>query len=239
MKVDYVTMCCPKDIRKLRDNHEFDKRVTSHEYPFHDYLVIRQRCGNDFDDVVFTAKEYRSEDYPNILDEFGLHDHPTADRMTGGVTGRHYWKHHCINHLIGLKESTADYIVFSDCDCRILDQPFEDSWITRGIELLRKYKNILMVTPSDGGDVHDKLIVKTYGTVRLHQIATQQLFLCNRTRLMSIDFNTPCNKESPVPGGIMKEYYFMLEGIMWRFMRKHGLYRAILPEAWTYKHDGW
>src|SRR4030043_1857075 len=122
MKVDFFTFCCPKDIIRLSKPGELTNRVNSHGFPFNTVNVIRQRCAHDFDDIVFSSPdfpitEWRSEDFPFILQEYGLPEvDELADELTHGPTGPHYWKNHITNHLTGLKVSRADYIVFSDCD---------------------------------------------------------------------------------------------------------------------------
>ena len=238
--VDFITFVCPKDIRRLHDNHEFDKRMSSHDFEFNDFHVIRQRCGNDFDDVVFTAKEHRSEDYPNILQDFGISESAKAEEMTHGPSGAHYWKWHVINHLIGLQVSTADYIVFQDCDCRMVSNgEFGDPWIPRGIDLLNHYPEILIVAPSDGGHEQVNTIYDPKGVIRLTQTVSQQMFLCDRKVLSKINFDVPWDWEFTAPGGPMAEFYYMLEGRMWRYMNKYRLFRAMLPETWRYWHDGW
>jgi hypothetical protein len=184
----------------------------------------------------YASMELESEDYPDILTKYKIpEDDPIADEMTHGSTAPHYWRWHCINHLIGLDVSRAIYVVFSDADCRIKESPPGRSWVDEGIKLLEKYNDILIVSPSDGGHMAEKRI----GSVRLTQNVSQQVFLCNRIRLNRIDFAIPWNWEYTAPGGPFQEYYYMLEGRMWRYMHKHGLYRAILPKQWRYWHDQW
>jgi hypothetical protein len=77
------------------------------------------------------------------------------------------------------------------------------------------------------------------GGVRLTQNVSQQMFLCNRAKLVGIDFDVPWNWEFTAPGGPMQEYYYMLEGRMWRYMHHNNMWRAILPKKWRYWHDAW
>ena len=238
MSVDFITFCCPKDIHRLYVSGELESRVRSHGYNFQYAHVIRQRCA-DIEIAEYIPQLphliHRSEDHPNILSEFGIPENDLiADHWTHGPNAAHYWKWHVINHLIGLKVSTADYIVFSDCDCRIKSQP--DSWVNKGIDLLHRFPKILIVSPSDGGHMAESMLP---GGVRLTQNVSQQVFLCERERLKSIDFNVPWNWEFTAPGGPMQEYYYMLEGRIWRYMHHNSLYRAILPKQWRYWHDAW
>jgi hypothetical protein len=237
--VDFFTFCCPKDIVRLAQPGELTNRVLSHGFPFASVNVIRQRCANDFDDIVFSSDrfsvtEYRSEDFPDILKRFHVEENnPLADELTHGPSGPHYWRNHVTNHLTALVISKADYIVFSDCDCRIEHQV--SSWVNTGIDILKHYKDVLIVCPSDGGDMAEK----RYGNIRLTQNVSQQLFLCERRRFMHIDFDAPWNGVMDAPGGPFQEYYFLMEGRIWRWLRAHGLYRALLSSEFRYWHDQW
>lgn len=241
-KVDFATFCCPKDIRRLAAPGELYSRVRSHLYHFDNVFVVRQRCRGEFDDVVFSSPEFAvtelcSEDYPDILTTFGIKDDPKADEMTHGPTAPHYWKWHVINHLIVSYESKADYIVFSDADCRILKQ--FDTWIDVAIRALSLWPQILIVSPSDGGTMAEMIIGGFHGGLRLTQNISQQMFIVNRNRFLSIDFDDVWNGIMDAPGGPFQEYYYLLEGRLWRYMKNHGLYRAILPDKWRYWHDQW
>lgn len=237
MTVDFVTFCCPKDIRRLYAPNELKYRVESHGFPFNRIVVVWQRCGDmgmpDSSGVVHDV--IRSEGHPHILSEFGIPEMDAlADEYTHGPKASHYWKWHVINHLIGLKVSVADYVVFSDCDCRMESQP--SSWVDKGIKVLQMHKDVLIVAPSDGGHMAERRLP---GGIRLTQNVSQQVFLCERERLKGIDFNVPWDWEFLAPGGPMQEYYYMLEGRIWRYMHHNGLYRAILPVRWRYWHDQW
>lgn len=235
MSVDLITFCCYKDIDRLHDPGEMEKLVNSHAYQFNNVYLVYQNCRGikrrKLPDWVIPIE---SEDHPMILTEFGISlPQDDAEHYTHGPSAAHYWKWHVINHLIGLKVSQADYIVFSDCDCRIKSQP--TSWIPEGLQLLQ-HQDILIVSPSDGGSMAERLL--THG-VRLTQNVSQQLFLCNRERLKAVNFDVPWNWEFLAPGGPMQEYYYMLEGRLWRYMHHNQLYRAILPEQWRYWHYQW
>jgi len=235
--VDFFMHTCPKDIKRLAAPDEFWLRVHSHGYVFNSINLVRQRCGNDFDDISFAnpyVTEWRSEDFPDILQEFGLPDYDErAEFHTVGPAAPHYWKHHVINHLIGLKVSKADYIVFSDCDCRMLKQP--TSWVYHAIGILQQYPDVLIVSPSYG----TAFVEEMRGDICLTMLISQQLFCCERERFSKIDFNVPWNYEFECVTKPHPVYYYMLEGRMWRYMQKHGLYRARLPEEWSYEHDAW
>ena len=221
-KVDFCTYCCEKDREKLQEH--FESHVNSHHYNFDNKYVIHQRC--DFIKVNAERVRINEGDYEEILSNQGINpDNEQADKYTHGWTGPHYWKHHTVNHLMALHSSTANYIVLSDSDCYIKTQPVNQSWIKKGIDKLKSDKSILVVSPSDGGQE------------RKTQTMSQQLFLCDRNRLLDIDFDLPF--EGFKDGGPFQEYYFMLEGRIGRYMEKHNLFRYILDQRYRYWHSQW
>lgn len=244
-RADFVTFCHWRDWERLSAPDELQRRIDSHRYTFGEKIVVKQRLRDVPESHRATfpeaTKVVESEDYPDVMRKYGLPDEDTkADEMTHGPSAPHYWKWHCINHLIGLETATAPYVVFSDSDCRIERSPDNPSWVDVGINLLSKYREILIVGPSDGGQMAERRInEKGVGIVRLTQNVSQQMFLCERERLKQINFNVPWNWEFLAPGQPFAEYYYMLEGRLWRYMNKFGLYRAILPDTWRYWHDGW
>lgn len=237
-KVDLITFVWKGDVARLAVPGELGRRVKSHEYPFDNVILVKQRLRDELDfhfNFPDATMVVESEDFPTILEDYKIKpDQPIADDMTHGPTALHYWKWHVINHLIGLTVSKADYVVFSDADCRIQHQPMR-SWVDKGIEVLNRYNEVLIVGPSDGGTMAERRI----GNLRLTQNISQQMFICNRLRLSSIDFDVPWNWEFTAPGGPMQEYYYMMEGRLWRYMHHNNLWRAILPEQWRYWHDQW
>lgn len=234
--VDLITFCCPKDIARLHAVGELEALHGSHHYTFDEFILVYQRCEGFPTPHLSWVTQVKSEDHPDILREFRFgEDQSAADTYTHGEKAAHYWKWHVINHLIGLKVSTADYIVFSDCDCRMINQP-DMSWVKQGIHYLETYPQILIVSPSDGGSMAERLLP---GGVRLTQNVSQQMFLCRRDQMKNIDFDLPWNWEFLAPGGPMQEYYYMLEGRIWRYMAHHNMWRAILPEKWRYWHFQW
>ena len=244
MSVDFITFCHWRDYQRLAAPGELKRRVESHKYPFREVIVVRQRLRDveDARNVHFpdATREVESEDHPAILSEYGLPDEDQiADEKTHGPTAPHYWKWHCINHLIGLKVSTADYVVFSDSDCRIQSSPPGKSWVEAGMQVLSERREVLIVCPSDGGQMAERRIKVGNIPLRLTQNVSQQMFICERERLRQINFNIPWNWEFTAPGGPFAEFYYMLEGRIWRYMHHNGLYRALLPDAFRYWHDMW
>jgi len=244
-QADFITFCHWRDYKRLAAVGELQARVKSHDYPFKDIIVVRQRLrdveGADAVTFPYATREVESEDYPHILEEYGLPEvDEIAEEKTHGPTAPHYWKWHVINHLIGLNVATAPYIVFSDSDCRIVNTRPGFSWVEAGIRILEQHPEVLIVGPSDGGSMAERRIrVPQVGVVRLTQNVSQQLFICNRERFKDIDFNVPWNWGYLAPGGPMQEYYYMLEGRIWRYMHIRDFYRGILSDTWRYWHDQW
>jgi len=237
MTVDFATYCCKKDVDKLRAN--FIDHVHSHNYNFDNVHLIYQRITPDKEDwknyvwdVTVNHNDYiihhliKERDYTKILRSYGIKSvNEEADKYTHGWNHSHYWRHHCVNHLVALRESKADYIVLCDADCHIKNQPAGESWVNKGIDILQKKKNILVVSPSDGS------------ATQITQTMSQQIFICERERLAGIDFDLPFTGFKD--GGPMAEYYFMLEGRIGRYMEANDLYRHILDARWRYWHLGW
>ena len=129
--VDYFTFCHSKDVHRLYENVE--NHVNSHGYQFNKVNIIHQRIpagGLQINYSNFTAylHEIRDEHIDEILKRWGInHDDKEAEQYTHGSSGPHFYKYHCVNHLKGLEESKADYIVFSDSDCYIKSQPENDN----------------------------------------------------------------------------------------------------------------
>lgn len=222
MEVDFFTYCCHKDKEKLMS--VLYDHVKSHRYDFNSVNVVFQRTPIRKSDN-FNSYYISEDDYDNILLKNGINpNNEEAEDYTHGWAAAHYYKHHLVNHLKALNESTADYIVLADADCYIKDQP--SSWVTKGINILQNNKSILVVSPSDG----TKLAHQT-------QNMSQQVMLVERKRLLEIDFDLPF--EGFKEGGPMQEYYFMLEGRIGRYMEKNNLYRYMLSSQFRYWHFGW
>lgn len=235
IKVDFITFCHPGDMDRLHRSGVLKTIVQTHNYFFDNVIVVHQNCrGLTYTPFDFPVRIVESESHPNILTEYGLPEHDEkADHYTHGPTAPHYWKKHVINHLIGAKVSDADFIMFTDSDCYIRNQDPNLPWIVQGIDILKTWqRDVLTVCPSDGGMMAEKMIPPA----RLTQNNSQQMFLIERERFNQIDFAIPWDWEFLAPAGPFQEYYYMLEGRIWRYMHKHNLYRAILPRTWRYWH---
>lgn len=230
--VDFITFCHPPHLEKLHAPGVLGEIVKSHRYPFNEIFVIHQRCAGMRYRIITECQSVPAvvptEEFSTILRDFGIkEDNPDAEHYTHGPNAAHYWKWHCINHLIGLIVTGADYVVFSDCDC-IMRRNEPTTWIVEGMDWLEHNPGTLIVSPNDGGDK------------RLTRNVSQQLFLCNVKRMRKIDFDLPWNGKFDAPGGPMQEYYFMLEGRIGRYLTKTRFCRLVLgPEHRYWHHNPW
>lgn len=223
--VDLVTMCCPKDIYHTYAG--WDALVGSHKYPFRDVMLIRQRCrGIDAGTLDPSVRIVESEDYPDIFDDYGIDvDDPDVLRVEAR-DNRYFWKYHSMNHFIGLKVSSADYIAFTDCD-NLLDGDVEgNSWVDRGMHILQSQPGALMICPNQSGP-------RQRGDQRV-KVISQCMFLCERQRFLNLDYNVPC------PSGVeLNNFYLQFEGRLWRYCQKHDVYRVMLGWPPLMKHLAW
>lgn len=242
MTVTLATHCHSRDLPRLHAPGVLEELIGCHGYPFDEILVVHQRCG----DLPYTAPaddriqviNIAESQYLTILEAFGIpHNDPALSEITHGWNWQWYYEHHCVNHCREILAATSDYIVFSDADCRIINQPEGRSWVQRGIEILESDPRVFVVAPSDGG--HEFTEQWPDGT-RLTQTMSQQLFMGRTVQLYNMDFtNLQWDGKFDAPYGPMQEFYGMFEGWLWRFMRANGLYRAVLPEQWRYWHSEW
>jgi hypothetical protein len=261
MKIDFATFVYWADVNKLHAEGVLAKMVRGHGYPFSNVIVVHQRCrdivrGKDGEIRYEGAKSIRpildipnlvfvqTEDSPNILTEFRIPENdPDADFWTHGPKSAHYWKWHVINHLNAVKASNADYIVFSDSDITMVKNG-PPSWVEKGVECLKKYPEVFMVSPDEGGAEVDRAVPEG----RMVKTVSQQIFLVDRKRFMEANFAVPYDSsalhEDPskrkstklAPFGPLQEFYFMLEGRIWRWIDSQGLYRLMLKPQWRYWH---
>lgn len=246
--VTFATHCHSRDLPRLyAPDHTVEPEMTvleeligTHNYPFAEIQIVHQRCGDLPFNPLPGSKVIRIEekDYPYILGRFGIpHRDPVLSELTHGWTGPHYYEHHCVNHCAHLLNASSDYILFSDADCRMIAQPEGQSWVTKAIEILRQYPEVLIVAPSDGGHEFNRMLPDG---VRLTQTVSQQIFLAERRALLEMDFtHLPWDGQFRAPYGPFQEFYGLFEGHLWRWMDQHGLYRAVLPESFRYWHGQW
>lgn len=240
--VTMATHCHARDLPRLHASGVLEEIINCHAYDFQEILVIHQRCG----DLPYVLPEgygiqvidIREEDYPIILGAFGIpHKDPALSEITHGWNGPHYYEHHCVNHCKEIIEAHGDYILFSDADCRIINQPAGKSWVSEAIRILQNHPEVLIVSPSDGGHEFDRMLPD--GT-RLTRTVSQQIFVGERLNLFEMEFSDlKWDGQFNAPYGPFQEFYGMFEGHLWRWMEKHNLYRAVLPEQFRYWHREW
>lgn len=238
--VSLCTHCHARDLPRLHAPGVLEDLIASHQYNFDEIIVVHQRCGDLTYHHPFNIKNLRvvsieEKDYDRILVQFGMNPNDTRlDEITHGWSWQWYWKHHCVNHLTEILESKSDYIVFNDADCRIKSQPM--SWVHKAIALLEEFPEIFMVSPSEGG--HDFMMQLVDGT-RLLQMTSQQLFIARAKDMKALDFTNYQWDGTFIKGGPFQEFYGLFEGWLYRWMKAHNLYRAVLPVSWRYWHDEW
>ena len=228
--VAFATHCHPPHLERLHKEGVLLDILKSHAHPFNEIIIVHQRCrGIPYRPIAEVEhRVIESEDYyPQIFAEYGIKwTDPVADKWTHGQGAAHFWEAHVLNHLIELKETTCDYIVFSDCDCLIIESPETPSWVEYGISILEERPTVFCVSPNDGSDA------------RYTQNMSQQCFLVNRQRMLDEPLNLEWNGKFDAPGGPMQEYYFMLEGRIGRLLTTKGYYRYVLRKEYRYWHYG-
>lgn len=224
--VTLATFCHPPHAVKLHRPGALRAMVESHRYPFCEIIVVQQRCrGIQYDPFDYPARILESEDYyPQIFAEYGIKwPDPVLDELTHGSDAAHFWENHTMNHLIGLKEAKGDYIVFCDCDCKIIASDPHMSWVDKGIQILRGQRRVFCVSPNDGAGE------------RAIQIMSQQVFMVEAARMRSEPIGMEWDGKF-IHGGPFQEYYGMMEGRIGRVLTSQGLYRHVLSNKWRWWH---
>lgn len=226
--VTFSTYCHPPHLPKLHKEGVLENIIATHNYPFDEIIVVHQRCkGLEYRPFGISVRLLETEDYyPQIFAEYGIKwPDPVADEWTHGPGAAHFWEAHCMNHLIVGKEAHSEYIVFSDCDCRMIKNG-PPSWIEIGIKELQRSQSNILISPSDGGGE------------RSTQNMSQQLFMMRKDAFMELDWRQPWNGKFDAPGGPFQEYYHLIEGRIGRHLTSHNKYRKVLSDNWRYWHDG-
>ena len=233
MTVELVTYCYPPVLRRAYAG--LAALVDSFKYKFDGVTLIRQRCrGMDAGELSYPCRIIETEDYPweDICGEFGLNaEDSDAERATATIPYRgkiYYWKYLLINQFIGLKESTADYMVFLDCDYVLVGDTSEDSWVDRGLRKLQSDPSIFMVGPYTGEDIE--------GDFKTQNIS-QVIMLFERQRLLNLNYNLP------IPAGNHTDfkaiYVHVFEGRLWRHAIWNEEYRGVLAGPPRALHHDW
>jgi hypothetical protein len=228
MKVDFATFCHAGDAHRLHKLGQLKKQVESNNYQFNKVYVIHQRCDPfDYKFPLFwdflnmPVEVIVIRDFDEILKTFAIN---LTGQYTSATDKAHHWKVHTVNHLAAIQRTDADYIVFADNDCWMVRQPTGQSWIDRGIELLRRH-DCFIVSPNDGEPE------------RKTQRMSQQMFMTRVNKFRHADFNQPgWDGNVHVQGGPMPEYWAMLEGRMELYCRMAGMWRYVLGPEYRYWH---
>lgn len=213
--------------------------AAAHDWNFQNIILVQQNI--PVKQQVPCVTLVNTADFPGLFKEFNLEHDPEADRWTSG--SKYVWRNHVMNHLCGAKVSTADYLLFSDNDCT-MNKSEKASWVGVAIECLEKYPDVLLVCPDEGG--HECLEKVPEG--RKVQTCSQQLFLIKRETFLNLDFCVPFDgsvfEDDPAlrkstkkaPFDPFRQFYYCLEGRIWRYMDKYQKRRLILNPDWRYTH---
>jgi len=246
MTVSFITFCHPpRYVKRLHEPGVLRGMVESHQWPFDEVIVVHNQCrAADYDPFDYPCKtvDLPREAFDPLLLRFGVQPlDARCEEITHGEGAAHWWKVHVVNHLCGLENTGADYVVFADCDTRMVSQPEERSWVEEAIYLLDAYPHLLIVGPGDGGEAGGSMAEGGWiGRARLTQNVSQQLFCCRGDQFRrNVDFDAMWDGKMNAPGGPFQEFYCLLEGRLWRHMRWTGTWRAILPDRWRYYHNSY
>ena len=225
--VSFATHCHPPHLERLHKEGVLLDILKSHAFPFDEVLIVHQNCrGIPYRPITeIRHRVIESEDYyPQIFAEYGIKwPDPELDVLTHGLGAAHFWEAHTQNHLIELKEATGEYIVFADCDTKIIRSGVR-SWVEEGIAVLRNNPMVFCVSPNDGANG------------RLTREMSQQLFLVNAGRMRAGPLGLPWNGKFDAPAGPMQEFYGMLEGRIGRLLAEKHWYRYVLSDQHRYWH---
>lgn len=219
LKVDFATFCYTGDSHRLYAPGQLKRQVESNNYDFDKIIIVHQMWkANDYDGLLrsfdIDANDYeflpymvyQITDIDEVLKSFNI---DLEGQYRSATDSHHTWKVHVVNHLAAIQMSKADYIVFADNDCWMVDQPEGESWVDAGIKLLKNNVDIFIVSPNDGE-------LERY-TTRF----SQQMFLARVHEFRNADFNQPgWDGNVNIPGGPMPEYWGMLEGRMELYCRQ-------------------
>lgn len=221
--VDFCTFCYAGDAHRLHKLGQLEKQVSSNGYNFHRVIIIYQLCNPDnyeYPRCSYQTYQVTIGDIDAILKSSGID--LNREQYSSSIDKHHTWKQHAVNHLMAVNMSQSDYIVFADNDCWMIKQP--DSWVARGIEILKQNPDIFIVSPNDGEES------------RLTQTISQQMFMTRTKEFRNIDWNQPGFSGNVRDYPEMPEYHAMAEGRIHHYCKANNKYRYVLPPDYRYWH---
>ncbi len=225
---DFSTFCYEGDMLRLHSPGQLKKQVESNDYDFNQIIVVHQNCKPpsyyfnfpDYEDANIICPQISHID--DVLSDFNI---KLEGQYQSPTDKHHTWKPHVVNHLTAIQQTQAEYIVFADNDCWIRLQPDNDSWVEKGIDILKANNNIFIVSPNDGEPE------------RITRRMSQQMFLVRVDDFRNMDFNQPgWDGNTDIPGGPMPEYHAMLEGRMHHYCKHTNRNRYVLGSEYRYWH---
>lgn len=228
-RTDFATFCHKGDVHRLHAPGQLKKQVESNSFEF-DWIHILYQGINyadyDYNKAYSDCKFKRSVSSVMNIDRelggFGIDF--WSPQYVSDIDKVHTWKNHVVNHIATIQNTHADYIVFADNDCWIVNQPEGKSWVDFGIQMLQSNRDIFIVSPNDGEPERT--------TLRM----SQQMFLVKVDEFRNADFNQPGYSGNPKDYDTMPEYHAMLEGRMEYHCRQSGQYRYVCPAQYRYWH---
>ncbi len=221
--VDFATFCYSGDAERFHAPGQLQRQVWSNTYPFDNVIVVYQNYNiKTYESLGIYAKRILIADIDYELSSFGID--VDKHQYVSHTDKAHTWKNHVVNHVVAIRNTCADYIVFADNDCWMVKQPEGKSWVSKGIELLENNPIAFIVSPNDGEPER--------ATWRM----SQQMFMARVSAFREANFGQPGYTGNPNDYDTMPEYHAMLEGRMEYHCRQSGQFRYVLGSEYRYFH---
>lgn len=233
--VDLITFCYPPDIHRAYVH--LAVLVDGFKSSFNEIILIRENSrGIDVGEPSYPCRIIDREDYPweDICRDFGLEpedslaERATAKQLFFGKL--YYWKDFLWKDFIGLKESRAEYVAFIDCDCLLVEDSPDDSWVDRGLRALQSDRSILLVGPNQRQAEKGDFKTRNFSSI---------LMLAERQRLLDLNYNEPMPAEDQSHDEFRRATYHFFEGRLWRHALAHDEYRMVLAGPPWLLHLDW
>lgn len=226
-KIDFATFCFQGDAHRLHAPGQFRRQVMSNCYDFNQLIVVYQKIQpanypplEDLGMPIIKPMIIGDMHINKILKSFGVDIE--KKQYESSTDTHHQWKYHVVNHLCAASVSDADYIVFCDNDCWMLN-PI--NWIDIAVKTFEDNTDCFIVSPNDGEPQRCALRM------------SQQMFMVRLDDFKNMDFNQPgWDGNVNVPGGPFPEYFSLLEGRMELYCRVVKKFRYVLSSEFRYWH---